>query len=236
MSWRYADNLQLKYPPSSMLGRIDAQSWQTLNRLWSSSDYRTGQLILAAEDPTTDVCFLLQGTARATVFTESGREVSFVLLARGDCFGEFSAIDDAARSASVLATSDCTAARLSATAFKTLLKENADISFALAAVLVTKLRALSQRISDFNALNADERVRQELLSLAKVHAKGADSAVLEHPPTQTDLAAFVFTNREGVAREMGRMKRAGVLQRRGRAILFPSLLALCKYVEDFAAV
>lgn len=236
MSWRYAQNLHLKYPHETLLGRIDAKSWQDLNRLWHSSDYRDGQLILTAEETTNDVCFLLHGTARATVFTESGREVSFVLLARGDCFGEFSAIDDAPRSSAVVATSDCTAARLSAATFKTLLKENAGLSFALSSVLVAKLRALSQRISDFNALSADERVRQEVLRLAKAHEITNGSAMIDHPPTQTDLAAFVFTNREGVAREMGRMKRAGVLLRRGRGLHFPSVTALGNYVAKASGI
>lgn len=232
MTWRYAENLHLKYPPDSLLGRVDAKAWQDLNRVWSSSDYATGQIILAAEELGTDVCFLLQGTARATVFTEAGREVSFVLLNRGDCFGEFSAIDLAPRSASVVATSACTAARLSAKVFQAQLRGNAELSFALASVLVGKLRMLSQRISDFNALSADQRVRKEVLALALAHVRNGDQATLDHPPTQTDLAAFVFTNREGVAREMGRMKRGGVLQRHGRGLHFPSISALRRYIED----
>jgi CRP-like cAMP-binding protein len=232
MSWRYAENVHLKYPTETLLGRIEQRTWAGLNRAWSSSDYENGQVILAAEEKTSDVCFLLQGSARATVFTESGREVSFVLLTRGDCFGEFSAIDEAPRSASVVATGTCTAARLSARAFREQLRSNADLSFALSAVLVGKLRHLSQRISDFNALSADERVRKEVWNLAVSNRNGNDTATLDHPPTQTDLAAFVFTNREGVAREMGRMKRAGVLERHGRGLYFPSLARLERYVAE----
>jgi CRP/FNR family transcriptional regulator, cyclic AMP receptor protein len=232
MTWRYAENIRPKFRQQSLLGRIGDKTWNEINRLWSTSDYRSGQVILAAEEPTSDVCFLLLGTARATVFTESGREVSFLSLAPGDCFGEFSAIDLEPRSASVVASSDCTAARLTAPVFRTLVQGNTDMAFALASVLVAKLRALSQRISDFNALSADQRVRLEVVRLVQSHMLDGDSALLDNPPTQTDLAAYVFTNREGVAREMGRMKRAGVLQRRGRGIYVPSLDALRRYVED----
>ncbi len=232
MTWRYAENLHLKYPPESLLGRIEPSSWTELNRLWTRSDYHHGQVILAAEEPTTEACFLLHGTARATIFTEAGREVSFLHLSKGDCFGEFSAIDEAPRSASVVATGECTAARMSSGSFRKILRSNADLSFALTGILVGKLRALSQRISDFNAFSADERVRREVLRLAKANAGVLGSASIDHPPTQTELAAFVFTNREGVAREMGRMKRAGVLERRGRGLHFPSIALLETYNES----
>ncbi|MEK6204038.1 MAG: helix-turn-helix domain-containing protein, partial [Amylibacter sp.] len=56
--------------------------------------------------------------------------------------------------------------------------------------------------------------------------------LVERPPTQTELAAYIFTSREGVAREMGRLRKAGILTREKRSIRFLSLKLLRKIIAD----
>jgi len=62
------------------------------------------------------------------------------------------------------------------------------------------------------------------------HAKGRDRFVLDRPPTQMEIAARVFSNRETVAREMGRMRNMGLIGRDGRSLCIPSVKALEAYV------
>lgn len=214
-----------------MLGEVNRETLNRLNESWTASWFEQGSLIVDHEEKTTDVFFLLTGSARATTYTESGREISLVSLQRGDCFGEFAAIDDAPRSASVLALEQCRAARLSARRFREIMASRADLSYALSRLLIHKLRELTLRVADFNTLTADARVRRAILKLAYEHSDGNDRALVVKPPTQADLASYVFTNREGVAREMGRMKRAGLIARQGRSLKIPSIERLGKYVS-----
>ena len=220
------------YPKGTILHDVGASGLDALDKVWSVTEFSKGQMLLQAEETNTDIWFLLSGLARVAVFTESGREVSMFTFERGDSFGEFSAIDNAPRSASIEALTDCVAARLSGGQFRTILGSSADVSGAFLRLLVGKLRDMTAKVSDFSAHTADERIRGELLRIAKAAAKGRDSFIIDAPPTQAEIAARVFTNRETVAREMGRMRRLGVIDRVGRRISVPSLAGLSEYASS----
>ena len=155
-----------------------------------------------------------------------------VSIFAGDSFGEFSAIDNEPRSTSVVASDDCYAAVLKAKHFREFLKTHPDISFELLKVMVAHLRQLNQRVIGFNTKSANLRLQELLLSLAEKHCNGEDHVLVERPPTQTELAAYIFTSREGVAREMGRLRKAGILTREKRSIRFLSLKLLRKIIAD----
>ena len=58
------------------------------------------QQVLAHLDPGTDVLFLVEGRLRVSIYSPSGKEVSFEDLEAGQTFGELAAIDDKGRSSS----------------------------------------------------------------------------------------------------------------------------------------
>ena len=219
------------FPEQSLLGQISKSSRARLHDTWTMSEFSKGQTIMNDEESNSDVCFLLTGAARVALFTQSGREVSFLHLGKGDCFGEFSAIDGAPRSAGIEARATCVAARMTSHQFREVLREAPDLSLALLEILVKKLRDLTTKVSDFNTMNADDRIRAEIVKLAINHANGQDSFTVQNPPTQIEIAARIFSNRETVAREMGRMRHMGLIGRDGRNLKIGSLKALCHYVE-----
>lgn len=221
------------FPRESFLGRVNDDSWKALSNRWTVSTYKPRTYLITADDrDNRDVFFVLDGSVRATIYTDAGREVSLLTFDRGDVIGEFSAIDDAPRSSDAIAERESIIATLSARDFKELLLEHADISYCLLQLSIGHLRRLSKRVVDFNAKNADERLREALLDIAQRAAKGADEIIIDRPPTQSELAAVVFSSRESVAREMGRMRKAGVASRIKRALHIPSIRRLERYIED----
>lgn len=232
MPLRYNANLEVQYPEDTLLGQISDAARAALKAAWTERTYHAGQTMLDADDPAGDVMFLLEGAARVANFSEKGREVSFSGVREGDCFGEFSMLDGEPRSANVLAIEKSRVALVPGTVFRELMLEHNDLCMALMLRLVEKLRDLTRRVSEFTALKADDRIRLELVRLFTAAAESDGSALLEHPPTQAALAAFVFTNREAVAREIGRMKRLGLIERRGRALYAPSVDRIVAYQEE----
>lgn len=221
------------FPRESFLGRISDASWATLSDGWVVHTAKARTTLISADDvDSRDVFFILDGHVRATVYTQTGREVSMLTFSRGDIIGEFSAIDDAPRSSDVIAETDAIVASIGQEPFKHLLRENADISYALLELCVGHLRRLSKRVVDFNEKSADERLRETLADLAERVAAGRDEVVIDRPPTQAELAAIVFSSRESVAREMGRMRDAGVALRIKRALHIPSVAGLRRYAES----
>ncbi|QHQ36620.1 Crp/Fnr family transcriptional regulator [Algicella marina] len=226
---RYNGNLEVQYPEDTLLGQLEPATRTALEKVWTVTRYGSGQVVLDHEEDSFDVLFLLEGAVRVHNFSAKGREVSFSNISEGDCVGEFAVIDHEPRSASVLATEESRIARVSDTQFREILATHPDISFALLKRLVGKLREMTRRVSEFTAHKADDRIRLELIRMFRAVESRDGSAELRKPPTQADLAAFVFTNREAVAREIGRMRKAKVLERRGRGMFVPSVDALEEY-------
>ncbi len=220
------------FKSDSFLGSINQESWEMISKVWTAHTYKPGQFLISADDDNTDIFFILNGSAKVTIYTPAGREVSFASISTGDSFGEYSAIDNAPRSSSVVAIGDCYAASLKAEQFRHLLLNNSDISFSLHKVMVSHLRKLSKRVIDFNAKSADQRLQETLLELAENQASGLDAVLLERPPTQNELAAYIFTSREGVAREMGRLRKAGIIERQKRNLFIPSIQKLRDLIDE----
>jgi len=214
------------FEASTLLGGLDAATRAQLAAIWTEREAPAGAMIYAAEEPDDDMCFVLSGAAAATVFTARGRQITFQELLPGDGFGEFSAVDGGLRSATVVAATDCTYARLPGERFRQMLAEHPDLALSLIKRLVLKLRDLTRRVEETATLRADVRVRLEILRLAKRHRTGPDEAEIRRPPTQADLASWVMSNRESVAREMSVLRDEGLVLRRGRALLVPSIAKL----------
>ena len=85
---------------------------------WRSFD--ANEQVLAHLDAGTDLLFLTDGRLRVSLYSSSGKEVSFEDLRPGQHFGEMAAIDRKGRSASVFALEPCTVAFLSSQNFQDL--------------------------------------------------------------------------------------------------------------------
>ncbi|MHA3979659.1 Crp/Fnr family transcriptional regulator [Halovulum sp. GXIMD14794] len=235
MALRYNANLEVQYPEETLLGQLTEATKAELKERWTERSYESGQMILDVEDAPGDVMILLQGAVRVANFSARGREVSFTGIEEGDCFGEFAAIDGEPRSASVLAIAPTRVALIPDGAFRMMLERHSDLSMAMLRRLTEKLRVLTRRVSEFTAMRADDRIRLEVLRLFQA-AEGEDgSALLPNPPTQAALASLVFTNREAVAREIGRMKRMKLIERRGRALYAPDVSKIVEYQQSAAS-
>ena len=94
-----------------------------------------GATIVKLGDPGAAFYVILDG--RALVVRERGRPLK---LGPGDFFGELSLIENAPRSADVIATDDVTALVIAHSAFKKLLRSEAAFTYAILTTVVARLR------------------------------------------------------------------------------------------------
>lgn len=181
--------------------------------------YRTGEQILDRDSDTRDVLFIAQGRIRIVNYAASGREIAFAVVEAGGHVGELSALDGEARSATVVAVTDCAVASLSAEAFGALLERHASMAVALLRHLSRIIRTGDERIAELSVLGAVQRVYRELLRLAEHDPSDANAWRIAELPTQQDIASRVGATRETVARALGQILTAGVVKRQGRTLL-----------------
>ena len=194
--------------------------------------YEKHAQIMGEHDRTTEVFFVLAGSLRISSYTEAGREVIFTDISQCDMCGEFSALDHLPRSATAVALTDCTLARMPAARFYELLRLHNEIAIRMLELLVAKIRKMSERVFEVSALAVRERVKRELLRLAAEGAQFPDGVVIRPAPTHYEIAARIGSHREAVTREFNRLEAANVIEVRRRQIRIVDMERLKAAEED----
>jgi CRP-like cAMP-binding protein len=196
--------------------------------------YAREQRIIGHQDDTNDVYFIVRGQVRATIYSASGKEVSFRDLGAGMSIGELSAIDGAPRSANVIALTESVLASMPAESFREILRDHPEVSARVMTYLVNLVRKLSDRIVEFGVLAVRNRIHSELLRLALDVAGNRNIATLSPAPKHADIASRVATHREAVTRELNALAGDGLIDRQPGAILITDIARLKILVEEGA--
>jgi len=195
-------------------------------------EFEPRQEIVRHQDDSRMVYFLIAGKAEVTIYSRSGKKVTFRDIHAGEIFGELAAIDGRPRSASVRATSHCTIAAMSPELFWQTLREEQGVMTDVLKYLSERVRDLSSKVVDLHTKDVPRRILAELLRVAQPSETEFGNAVLYPAPTAGDIAARVATTRETVARELSLLERAGIIERRGRTLVIPDFKKLRGLVEE----
>ncbi|GMG81512.1 Crp/Fnr family transcriptional regulator [Paralimibaculum aggregatum] len=208
------------------LDRLGDDTRSRLERHWTRRRRGRGETILLAGEDGTSVHFMLAGQARASLASDEGRTVSFRDFAPGDIFGEFSAIDKAPRSASVVALTDVVVAGLAGSLLDRFVAEDPGFARALLAHVTAVSRDMNTRVFEYSTMLMRERLQRELLRLAATGRAAGDGVEIAPAPTHQALADRISSHREAVSREMSRLARAGLVMRRPGALLITDIALL----------
>lgn len=192
--------------------------------------YEPGQAIVSRESPGRDVYLLIAGRVRVTIYTASGRQVTFRDLADGDSFGEMAALDGQARSADVIALTDVVAAALPQAEFRELLRTEPLIAERFMKGLMGLVRLLSERVVELSTLGVQNRIHADLLRLAQENTPGQPGRI-SPAPRHVDIASRVSTTREQVTRELSALARRGLLAKDGKDLIITDVEQLRRIVE-----
>ena len=209
------------------LSRLCDTDLAALTERWTERRYRHNELIIAHGDSGRDVFFLLEGRARATLFSQDGREIAYRDIEHGEIFGELAGIDGKARSASVVSLGAATrAARLSGAAFRDIVNNHPDFAWMLLEHLSAQLRRMTDRVYEFSTLVVRKRLILELLRRAEEIEPINGELIINPAPTHFELASRISTHREAVSREMSALAKKGLIERRGSRLMLRDLAAL----------
>jgi CRP/FNR family transcriptional regulator, cyclic AMP receptor protein len=216
----------------SIFAGLPAETLARIQKRCSWRNYEPGEPIVDYLDISDDVYFIGRGEARVSIYSVDGKAVTFTDLGPGEMFGEYAAIDGARRSATIEAKSKCTVASLSGPAFRELLQQEPAVVLALLRQFVGKIRTLTTRVYEFSALAVGNRIQAELLRLAKMSPQEGKSARIAAPPTHSEIASRISTHREAVTRELNRLSRLGIIERKGGAMLVKDVDRLSEMVHE----
>ena len=196
------------------------------------TDAQEGGLIVDGEEESTDVYFVLHGVVRVALRTPGGKEAILGDFAEGALFGEMAAIDDAPRSARIVAMTRARLAAVPARAFLDLVFASPEASHRVLRLLTARIRGQNERLLEHAALPSRLRLHAELLRLSRPWPDGGKAArSISPPPTQSDLANRIGVRREAVSREMAALARRGLIQVTRGAIHVTNAEALQREID-----
>ena len=200
--------------------------------LCKCATFARNQEVIRYGDPSRDIYFIASGSVRATIYSRSGKEVTFRDIGSGKVFGDLSAIDGRPRSANVVTRSECLLLWMSAPDYWALLDRFPSIAKVMLMEMTTMVRNLSDRVLEFSTIGARNRLHAELLRRALEVAGESNRAELVPPPTHAELANRISSHREAVSREMARLGEAGVVERSSGRLTIPDIALLAEMVHE----
>jgi CRP/FNR family cyclic AMP-dependent transcriptional regulator len=209
------------------LDYLDADERTALLGVLRSRDVAAGETLF--HDGADGAGFAVVVTGRLKVVTHSsnGRRILIGLRGPGDLVGEMAILDDAPRSAGVVAVEAARVALGSADVMRRHVLLRTATLIALSRSLAQRLRESDVRRVEMAALVGNARVAFELLELGRRYGHTrADGVHIDLPISQDELADLVGLSRPAVARALAEFRAAGhvVTGRRRLTIVDPAEL------------
>lgn len=211
---------------------LSVEERQSLALFCNCKPYESGQEIVTCYDDTRDIYFIVSGQVQATIFSMTGKQVTLGDIGPGGMFGELSAIDGQPRSAYVVALTDAMICSMSPEAFWQVIQHYPAVAKATLEHLTAMVRSLCGRVFEISALPVKHRIHAELLRLALQHMNADNTALITPAPTQIDIANHIGTHREGVTREMARLRNKGLLERQPHGLIVHDVAELRSMVQQ----
>lgn len=201
--------LFVNLPPEEVTALESRCKWNT---------YPAGGQILERDSDNRDVYFVVSGSVRIVNFSTSGREIALATVDEGSFFGELSAVDGQRRSANVVAVTDCAVASITPAVFSRLLVKHPTVAMHVLQRMAGIIRVADDRIMDLSTLRAVQRVYVELLRLTDRDVAVPDLWVVRPMLSHSEIASRASTTRETVARVLGQLAQAGIVERKSKAL------------------
>lgn len=175
-----------------------------------------GSSLCREGDDDDDVFLIEDGRVRIVVSPPNGRELILSVRTPGQLVGELAAFDELPRSATLIADEETTVVRIPAATFRAAVDARPTLAAHVIRALAHKLRTADERIIARVADDVPTRLAARLVALGEAHAEHGEHAgtdvAIEIAARQSDLASWVGSSREAVARVLGDLRRRGLVR------------------------
>lgn len=226
LGWYVAD-----WPAGSLLGMLPDAARDRLLRRGIAVRYPGPSKILFREgDRSSFVLVILRGVVKVTAsVTSGGPDALLAIRMGGDVVGEFAAIDQLPRSATVATCGPVVGRFIKSDDFVDCIRRDPDISQAVSSSIVTKMRVATARRVDFSGSDVETRIAQVLVHLVEAYGTSeGNQAVLRSPLTQPELASLAVASAPAAQRALRGLRERGIVSTGYRMIAVTDLDRLRK--------
>jgi CRP-like cAMP-binding protein len=176
------------------------------------------------------VYILKRGRVKLYQRMQNGGEQIIYIYTPGEMFGYRPLLCNVRHPASAMTLEECGIYFLSITAFLATLKRSPALSNILLENLAREFTVLVNRIASFSQKSAKERVALSLLILQETYRR-PEAHPVEITLSRADMAAFVGTTNETLARIISKFKKERIIRVVGRKIVIRDMAKLYELAE-----
>ena len=170
-----------------------------------------------------EMVLLLNGSLRVSV-AANGHELCLAIAQPGEVLGEMALIDGAPRSATVVAEEPCDLLVLDRSAFLSLVREEPDIALSVMQCLTSRLREVTEQVTDIAHLDVYQRLLHQLRRLSLEHGEtSSEGIVIRHRLSADTLSKMIAVERGVVERFLSLLENEGALRTTNDHIIIPDL-------------
>jgi len=183
---------------------ISTEALSELADLMKKMTFKKNEVIITQGDKTRSLFIITSGRMKVYANDEDGSQTIFTFLTQGSFFGELSLLDDAPRSASVIAVESSTALNLSHQNFNIFLSSHPEICPSLFKALTARIRKMDDTICTLTSRDIYGRLVQALYNQA---TEQDDGTLITQRLTHQDLADMIGSSREMISRIFKDLKK-----------------------------
>lgn len=189
--------------------------------LMKQVNFKKKSLVITQGENTRSLFVITSGRLKVFANNEEGDQTIFTFMGPGDFFGELSLLDDAPRSASVIAVEDSKGYSLSHQNFEIFLNDHPEVCQPLFKALTARIRQMDETICNLSSRDIYGRLLQLLYKEAEPQA---DGKLITLRFTHQDIAEMIGSSREMVSRILTDLKKGGYISIDKKRILIEKKL------------
>jgi CRP/FNR family transcriptional regulator, cyclic AMP receptor protein len=183
-----------------MFSDLEPAALDQLCRYAKHSMLKRGTTIVSRGDPGNNLIAVISGTLKISVSSADGRSAILNLIGPGEIVGEVAVLDGFARTADVIANTNCEIFVIDRRDFLPFVRSQPALAMKLIELLCTKLRWTSFQVEEVILQNLPGRLASALLRLTEKHKLEPGGRTIAI--TQQEISEMVGMTRESINKQL----------------------------------
>ena len=186
--------------------------------------YKKQEVILRADDTPSSVYYIFKGYIRLYSISETGQELTLILLKPGDFFPLRWAITGENNTYACDTITNAEVGKVPRDKFIEFIQANPDVVYELLSKVLVRLGGLLERMEYLVFGNAYQKVASILVICAeRFGSEKGKKILIKVPLTHKDIANLIGLTRETTSLELKKLENLGVCEKEGRHMIINNL-------------
>lgn len=195
----------------------------------SEKQYEKGEYIYLPEEQADRIYFIFSGRVKIGTYSDTGKEITKVILGRGEVFGEMSIIGEEKRRDFAIAMEDTLVCAIPSGEMQNMMKEHGSLNLFIMRVMGARMLEMEQRLESLVFKDSRTRIIEFIRNLALKRGQRVGYEMLVRKfLTHQEIANLTATSRQTVTTVLNELRSKNILTFNRKRLLIRDMDLLAK--------